>query len=275
MNALSLLVAAVMAAESGPTGPAERPAAPLAPEQRAASLQAEPAASDLDALLATADAAWTVRDEPGKQAELAAVLDDASRMAPGSYAVLWRQARHFGWLAEEPKLADAEKSRIGKLAWEAGDKASALEPGSVEGYFYAMSGVGNYSLGIGVISALAKGIEGKFKARLARAEAIDPGFEAGAIPMSWGRLYYELPWPKHDARLSEKYLRESIARNAENVRAHVYLGDLLLDEGHAEEARAAYQRAVAVAVVPGHGDPPEQRRWQVVARQALEKLSRK
>ena len=209
--------------------------------------------SDLDALLAKADAAWAVRDQPGKLEELAAALDAADRQAPNSYAVLWRQARHLGWLAEEPKLADAEKSRIGKRAWELGDKASALEPNKVEGYFYAMSGVGNYSLGIGVISALIKGIEGKFKERLARAEAIDPGFEAGAIQMSWGRLYYELPWPKHDAKLSEKYLREAIARNGDNVRAHVYLGDLLLDEGRKDEARAAYQRALAVVVVAGQG----------------------
>ncbi len=143
----------------------------------------------------------------------------------------------------------------------------------MEGHFFAMSGVGNYSLGIGVVSALMKGIEGKFKERLTRAEEIDPGFEAGLIPMSWGRFYYELPWPKHDAKLSEKHLRDAIARNGENVRAHVYLGDLLLDEGRKEEALAAYQRAIAI--VPGKADPPEQRRWQVVAREALDKLSRK
>jgi tetratricopeptide (TPR) repeat protein len=275
MNPLPLLLAAVMAAESGQSGPAANPAANPAPEKNAVPAQADPAVNDVDALLAKADAAWAVRDQPGKLDELAADLDAAAKQAPNSYAVLWRQARHLGWLAEEPRLADAEKSRIGKRAWELGDKASALEPNKVEGFFYAMSGVGNYSLGIGVISALAKGIEGKFKERLARAEAIEPGFEGGAIQMSWGRLYYELPWPKHDARLSEKFLRDSIARNGDNVRAHVYLGDLLLDEGRKEEARAAYQRADAVVVVPGRGDPPEQRRWQLVAREAIEKLSRK
>ncbi len=275
MNALPLLLAAVMAAESGQSASAANSAATPAPVPDAVPAPARPAGSDLDALLARADAAWAVRDQPGKLDELAAALEAAAAQAPSSYPVLWRQARHLGWLAEEPKLADAEKSRIGKRAWEVGDRASALEPNRVEGFFYAMSGVGNYSLGIGVLSALAKGIEGKFKERLARAEAIDPGFEGGAIQMSWGRLYYELPWPKHDARLSEKHLRDAISRNGENVRAHVYLADLLLDEGRKEEARAAYQRAAGIVVVPGRGDPPEQRRWQVVANQALEKLSRK
>jgi tetratricopeptide (TPR) repeat protein len=274
MTVLPLLLATLMAAESGPTASAANSAANPAPEPGTVPAPAEPA-GDIDTLLARADAAWVVRDQPGKLEELAAALDAAGTLAPRSYAVLWRQARRLGWLAEDPKLADSEKSRLGKLAWEAGDLASALEPTRVEGFFYAMSGVGNYSLGIGVVSALMKGIEGKFKSRLARAEAIEPGFEGGAIQMSWGRLYYELPWPKHDARQSEKHLRDAIARNAENVRAHVYLGDLLLDEGRLQEAREAYQRAVAVVVVPGKGDPPEQRRWQVVARQAIEKLSRK
>jgi len=274
MNALPLLLALVFAAESGPSIPSANPAVPAATEPSDVPAQPEAAASDVGALLARADAAWAIRDQPGQEEALAAALDAADRLAPNSYAVLWRQARHLGWLAEAPKLADAEKSRIGKRAWELGDKASALEPGRVEGFFYAMSGVGNYSLGIGVVSALMKGIEGKFRERLARAEAIDPGFEAGAIPMSWGRLYYELPWPKHDAKLSEKYLREAIARNGDNVRAHVYLGDLLLDEGRKDEARAAYQRALAVEVVAGRGDPPEQRRWQAVAHEALDKLSK-
>jgi tetratricopeptide (TPR) repeat protein len=274
MSALPLLLVVVLAAEPGPSEPSANPAAPRISEPSALPAQAEAAASELGSLLASADAAWAVRDEPGQEEALAAALDAADRLAPSSYAVLWRQARHLGWLAEAPKLPAAEKSRIGKRAWELGDRASALEPGRVEGHFYAMSGVGNYSLGIGVVSALMKGIEGKFRERLARAEAIDPGFEAGAIQMSWGRLYFELPWPKHDARLSEKYLREAIARNGDNVRAHAYLGDLLLDEGRKDEARAAYQRAIAVEVVAGRGDPPEQRRWQAVAREALEKLSK-
>jgi tetratricopeptide (TPR) repeat protein len=273
MHLLPLLLAAFIVAESGQSGPAANSAVPPLPEKGAVPAGAESGAGDLAKLLAQADEAWAVRDQPGKLEALAAALAAAAEKAPGSYPVLWRQARHLGWLAEDPKLPDAEKSRIGKQVWELGDQARALEPGKVEGHFFAMSGVGNYSLGIGVLSALAKGIEGKFKERLARAEAIEPGFEGGIIAMSWGKFYYELPWPKHDAKRSETFLRQAIALNGENVRAHLYLGDLLLDEGRTEEARAAYQRAVAI--VPGAFDPPEQRRWQAVARQALEKLSKK
>ena len=273
MNVLPFVLGAVLIAESGSPAPAANSAAPSAPEVGTTSAPVEPPADELSDLLARADAAWAVRDQPGQLEELAAALAAAAARAPGQYEVLWRQARHLGWVCEDPKLSDEEKSRIGKQVWELGDQARALEPNRIEGHFFAMSGVGNYSLGIGVLSALAKGIEGKFKERLSRAEAIDPGFQSGAIQMSWGRFYYELPWPKHDARRSEKYLREAVASNGENVRALVYLGDLLLDEGRKDEARQAWQRGVAI--VPGKSDPPEQRRWQAVARQRLEKLSRK
>jgi tetratricopeptide (TPR) repeat protein len=277
VNALPLVLAALLSAEPGTTGPASPPEASPAGDAGvgAAPGQADAAAAELNPALAKADAAWGVRDLPGKLEEQAAALDAAARAAPGSYAVLWRQARLLGWRSEEPGLAKPEKSRLGKLGWEQGDQARALEPGKVEGHFYAMVGVGNYSLGIGVFSALTQGIESKFRERLSRAEAIEPGFQGGAIPMSWGRFYYELPWPKHDARLSEQHLRAAIARNAENVRAWIYLGDLLLDESRKDEARAAWQRALAIAVVPGQGDPPEQRRWQAVASRSLEQLTAK
>jgi tetratricopeptide (TPR) repeat protein len=275
MYALPLLFAALIAAESGQSGPPADPAALPGKEAGAVPAPGAAAAFDLDAALAKADAAWIERDLPGKLEEMGSALEAAARPAPASYAVLWRQARLIGWRSEDPALEKTEKSRLGKLGWELGDKARALEPGKVEGHFFSMVGVGNYSLGIGVFSALAQGIEGKFRERLSRAEAIEPGYQAGAIQMSWGRFYFELPWPKHDATLSEKYLREAIARNAENVRPHVYLGDLLLDEGRKDEARAAWQRALAIQVIPGQGDPPEQRRWQAVARQSLEKLSKK
>ncbi len=277
MHALPLVLAALMAAESGQSGPAANPA--VKPAAEASAVPALPDATaelsaELSAALAKADAVWGERDLPGKLDELTAALDAAAKLAPGSYAVLWRQAQLIGWRSEDPALVKTEKSRLGKLGWELGDRARALEPGKVEGHFFSMVGVGNYSLGIGVFSALTQGIEGKFRERLARAEAIEPGFQGGAIAMSWGRFFYELPWPKHDATLSERHLRDAVARNPGNVRAQLYLGDLLLDEGRSGEARAAWQKAVAIAVVPGQGDPPEQRRWQAVARQSLEKLTK-
>jgi tetratricopeptide (TPR) repeat protein len=254
----SLLALAVVLA-AAPTTPAEPPA-PAA------------AAADLATLLARADASYAVRDEPGQLEASRQALEEAARLAPQDAAVLWRQARHEAWLSEDPAIPDRLKSELGKKAWQLGERAAAADPGRVEAWFYAVSGMGNYSLGIGILSALAQGIEGKFKDRLSRAERLDPGFLGGAIQVAWGRFWFKLPWPKHDAKKSLASLRAALARNPDNVRAQVYLGDLHLDEGRKAEARAAYQAALAMP--PGQYDAPEERRWQGVARAALAKLER-
>jgi len=260
-----LVLSAALAAE--PSAAAAPPAAPAAPTEAAAE------AADLPALLARADAAFAVRDEPGQLEASRRALDAAARLAPDDAAVLWRQARHDVWLAEDPSIPDRQKSEVGKRAWELAERALARDPNRVEGWFYAVSGMGNYSLGIGILSALAQGIEGKFKDRLGRAERLDPGFLAGGIQVAWGRFWFKLPWPKHDARKSMQALRAALVRNPDSVRAHVYLADLLLDEG--EKAAALEEYQAALREPPGRYDAPEERRWQAVARASLEQLDRK
>lgn len=252
-----LALAAALAADPAPSGEPPRGAAP----------------ADLAALLARADAAYAVRDEPGQLDASREALEAAARLAGEEAGVLWRQARHEAWLSEDPAIPDSRKSELGKRAWQLGERAIAADPRRVEGWFYAVSGMGNYSLGIGILSALAQGIEGKFKDRLSRAERLDPAFLGGAIQVAWGRFWFKLPWPKHDAEKSLRSLRTALARNPDNVRARVYLGDLHLDEGRAAEARAEYRAALAHP--PGRYDAPEERRWQGVARGALERLERK
>jgi tetratricopeptide (TPR) repeat protein len=282
----SLLLAVALAAEpvstatptanptptSTPT-PTATPTATATATPTPTSTPTATATSALVELLARADAAYLVRDEPGKPEEIQAALDEALRLAPADGQVLWRLARLEAWRSEDPALTKDRKSEIGKRAWDLAERAIAADPTRVEAWFYAMSGIGNYSLGLGIISALAKGMEGKFKDRLGHAEQLDPGFDRGAIPCAWGRFWFELPWPKHDARKSELALRAALERNPDNVRAHVYLGDLHLDEDRKAEARAEYQ--AALAKLPGQYDAPEERRWQGVARAALAKLGGK
>jgi tetratricopeptide (TPR) repeat protein len=234
---------------------------------------AAPVTTDLSALLARADAAYLVRDEPGQLEAVRLALEEAARLAPEDAAVLWRQARLETWRSEDPAIPDSKRSELGKKAWLLGERALAADPKRVEGWFYAMSGMGSYSLGIGILSALAQGIEGKFKDRLTQAERLDPDFLRGAIQVAWGRFWFKLPWPKHDAEKSLKALRIALAQNPGSVRARVYLGDLHLDEGRTAEARGEY--LAALARPPGQYDAPEERRWQGVAREALAKLERK
>jgi tetratricopeptide (TPR) repeat protein len=255
---LLLAVLASGAAEPGAAAPRPEPA------QGAAEKRAQGAP---DATLAAVDAEWPRRDQPGAIDDVKAKLAAAEKRAPSDYGVLWRQARLYFWLADDPGLAKGEKSRLGKIAWEYGDRATQANPDGVEGWNYAAAGMGNYALGIGIFTALRQGIEGKFKERLSRAEQIEPGFENGAIQTAWGRFWYELPWPKYSAKRSRQALEDALRRNADNVRAHVYLADLYFKEDEPAKARAELEKAVANP--PGRYDAPEERRWQDVARRML------
>lgn len=247
----------LFAALAAPAGASDEPAAAPARQEGAT-----PAG-----LVAEADAAWPRRDEAGAIEAIREKLAAAERAAPEDYEVLWRQARLHFWLADDPRLAKREKSRLGKIAWEYGDRATRANPERVEGWNYAAAGVGNYALGIGIFAALRQGIEGEFKERLSRAERIDPEFEGGAIQTAWGRFWYELPWPKYSASRSRKALQEALRKNPDNVRARVYLADLGFKQDEPERARAELEKAVAHP--PGRYDAPEERRWQDVARSML------
>lgn len=222
---------------------------------------------DLAALYAEVDAAHAVRDQPGQEELVRERLEAAEKLAPGEYGLLWRLARLHSWRSEDPAISNDEKSRRGKRAWEYAERAAAANPQGAEGWFYAAAGMGNYSLGIGILKALSQGIEGKFKDRLSRAERIAPDFDSGAIPTAWGRFWFKLPWPKHDGKKSRRALQQALSMNPENVRAHVYLAELNEKEDREEEARAEWERAAAAE--PGRYDAPEERRWQAVARARL------
>jgi len=243
--------------------------APSAALAQATPAAASPPVQGLADLLAQADAAYARRDEPGALDAIREKLGEAERLAPGDYEVLWRQARLQFWISDDPELADKEKSRVGKTGWELAERAIEKDPSRVEGWHHAAAGMGNYSLGIGILKALAQGIEGKFKDRLSHAEKIEPGYEGGAIYTAWGRFWFKLPWPKYDERKSRLNLEEALRRNPDNVRARVYLADLHLEEDRPAEARAELEKAIANP--PGRYDAPEERRWQAVARRMLAK----
>jgi hypothetical protein len=265
MVRISLLLAAVALAPVLGV-PQAAAAAPDAARQEARPTGSA-ATPELAKLLADVDASYARRDEPGQLDRQRALLGEADKLAANDYDVLWRQARLHFWLADDPNAPAHEKSRLGKKGWDYGDRATAANPARVEGWHFAAAGVGSYALGIGVITALRQGIEGKFKERLSAAERIDPDFQNGAIQTAWGRFWYELPWPKYDAKKSRAALEAALKKNPDNVRAHVYLAELWLKENRSDPWWAELHKAIAHP--PGRYDAPEERRWQEVAKRMI------
>jgi len=150
-------------------GPSAQAPAATAPEPKAAAAAPAPG-GEVGKLIAAADAAYAVREQPGKMDEVLRDLEAAEKLGPRSYEVLWRLSRYYYWLADDPKLPEAEKSRVGKRGWEIGDRAVEADPKRAEGWFYASAGVGNFSLAMGIVTALFEGMESKYLDRLRKAQ---------------------------------------------------------------------------------------------------------
>jgi hypothetical protein len=240
----------------------EPPPAADKPSAAPAAAPAAPAGKANPALLAQADELWKKRDDASALAQMKTLIDRALVEAPNDYAVLWRAAAWHFWTSDDPQRSREEKTKLGKTGWDIGERAIAANPQGVEGHFFTTATMGNYSLGIGILRALAQRIEGKFTTQLREAERLDPKFANGGIFVTWGRYYASLPWPKYDAKKAAAGFHKALEINPHNLRARVYMAELSLEEGHPQEAKRLLDEVAAVVGV--HYDGPEERRSKLL-----------
>src|SRR5205085_5262940 len=98
------------------------------------------------------DELWHHRDEPGMEKKLEQILQQSLAVEPRSFEANWRLASLYNWQADV-KEAD-EKAAPGKKGWDASDKAIAANAENVRGHYNAAVGIGLYSEGVGIITAL-------------------------------------------------------------------------------------------------------------------------
>jgi tetratricopeptide (TPR) repeat protein len=218
-----------------------------------------------EGILARLDRLHERRDQPAALEEARALVDAAVAAAPRDAELLWRGARVIFTQSEEPARAQAERSQLGKLAWELAERAVAIDPRSAGGHYWAALAIGSYAEGIGILNALASGIEGKFKRHLQRATELDPGYDHGNIPVVWAAYHLEVPWPKRDRKQAEGELTQALRINPDSLRARLYLARVLFDTGRPAEARTRLGEIASAPV--GRYDAPEERR---VKREATE-----
>jgi hypothetical protein len=226
---------------------------------------------DRQALLATADELWKKREDPNVLAEHKRLVDQAMVAAPGDYDLLWRMARWNFWCSGDPRRSQDERNKLAKTSWDLAERAVAVNPGGVQGHFFAAAAMGQYALGIGVLRALAQGIEGKFTRHLREAQRIDPNFAHGGIAVAWGRYYARLPWPKYDEKKATAAYRRALAINPDSIHARVYWAELLLKEHHPEEAKRLIDEITMAQ--PGKYDAPEERRARALAPEVAAKVA--
>jgi hypothetical protein len=211
----------------------------------------------LSETLARLDALHARRDEPAALAEAPRLADAALGLAPADYGTLWRGARALFDESDAANLSDDERARLGQKGYDLAERAMAANPNDAAAPYWAALCIGRYAEKMGVLSAIAKGIEGKFKRPLERATALDVSYDHGNVPVVWAAYYLELPWPKRDRDKAAEQLRRALAINPANLRARLYQARIAGDEDHPDVARALLA-AIAAAPV-GRYDAPEER----------------
>lgn len=209
------------------------------------------------------DALYARRDDPVQLGWLKNATGQALKSYPKDYGILWRASRLYYWLADgssDEKL----RSTYGKQSWDLGERAVKANPQGVEGNYYCAIGLGTYSQGVGILSALSQGLEGKFNERLDAAIAKNPGYDHAGPLIAKGRYYYELPWPKRDLKKSAQTLQKAIATEPRALRAYLYLAQTQLKDGKEKEASATIAKVFSGSDAY---DPPEARRIKAMARQ--------
>jgi tetratricopeptide (TPR) repeat protein len=172
---------------------------------------------------------------------------------PDSYEAHWKCARayrEYGDDAKSQKVAGWKDicAKSGKEGMQYAQKATELDPAKPDGYYYYGLNVGVYADGVSVFTALAEGLKNKTQSSFEKTYEIDKMFKEGGPMIALGRFWAVLPWPMRDRKKSLKYYREYQATEyfADNIEAHVYLGELLMQMGGAKnkaEAKGYLEKA--------------------------------
>jgi hypothetical protein len=213
--------------------------------------------------MAQADELYKTRDQGASQKAIGKILREQLSKDPNSFEANWRLAQLLSFQANGMPDGSEIKAAIGKAAWQAGDLAVAARGDDVRGQYWAAVGIGLYSEGVGILTALSQGLEGKFRSRAQAAMRLAPDYLDGAPVVLWGRYFYKLPWPKKNIDESVKILSEVVKSHPGNLRAMLYLADSIADNGRKDEARKLLQEVIEAPMQ----DPPDDKRNKEWARQ--------
>lgn len=226
-----------------------------------------PAAADFVAKL---DEAWKTRDAPDSVKASNDAIRDGLQAYPESYDLLWRASR-FRWWTADGTSEEKSKRMVAKAGWDYAARAAKANPAGMEAKYYTALSIGAYSQAVGILKALADGLEGQFVENLDAALKANEAFDHFGGRRAKGRYYWELPWPKRDLDKSKQELAKAIAGSPEHLRNYLYLADTLLKDGKAREAKVEVDKVLNGAA---DWDPPEARRSKAWAKTLAEAIAK-
>lgn len=242
---------------------ADVPATPAPAAAEAPKAEAPKAAGSW---VARYDDLYQERDKGPALKEMYTLVKAEIEAHPEGYEGWWRRAELDCWQANGMADGTDLKKNVGKQCWDAGEKAVSINPDDVKGQYWAVVGMGLYSEGLGILSALSQGIEGKFKNRASLAIKLDKDYVDGGPTTVYGRFFWKLPWPKRDLPQSHELLDSTIKAHPHNLRTKLFMADTLDSQGNHDGAKALIKE---ILDAPLGVDKPDDRRNKKQAEQWL------
>lgn len=209
------------------------------------SLQvAQAPAASLSETLKTFDKDWDDRrHDPTVVKQQQATLESLLKQHGEKYELTWRMARHYWWLADgEPEGPKME--RLARTGWDWGLKAVKSNPNAVEGQLWTAVCIGQYSLAIGILRALANGLESEFNKYLDKSITLDRAYSGAAPLRTKGNYWMSLPWPKRDLEKAVKLLQEALKIEPHGTRSRLYLAETFEKLGDKKAALAQLDQII-------------------------------
>ncbi len=169
---------------------------------------------------------------------------------PTSYEAAWRASEAYREYNENSKRQNVPNwkgicKEYGKIGMKLGEKAIALNPNAIEGYFWYGCNVGSYSDGVSVLTALKEGLKNKTQSSFEKSYELNKMYHDGGPIKALGRFWFVLPWPLQDKKLSLKYFREYQKLFPNDAEGQVFLGELLMNMKEKGEAKSLLEKAAA------------------------------
>lgn len=225
---------------------------------------------DSSILMREGDALWRIRGEIENARSSISFYKRVLEIDSDSYEAHWKIARAYFYLGDQ--LPETNKMRdqheeLGKEGMCYAQKALELNPKGVEGHYYYALCIAQYSIGISIIKALAKGLGSEYERHTDRAIEINKQYDYAGPLRAMGRYWYQLPWLKRDLEKSISYLKEAVYCAPKDIRGKVYLAEAYLKSRQKEKAQEQLKQALET--VPAYDLEIDAERWKDRARVLL------
>ncbi len=207
-------------------------------------LQPRPALAGEQEVIDQADALYKQRSSSTKSNEAVELLRTGAADHPDSYGIHWRLARATWWVCDGTTSESTKKS-LGKEGWDAGARAMELEPNGIEGRYWMVLALGEYSKGISILKAIGQGMDGKFSSNLDWVLSQDEGYDEGGALRAKSRYHFSLPRFMRSFPKALEKLERSDALVPNHPRTLYFMAETHHALGDDEAARKALDACLA------------------------------